>query len=327
MEITVPEVPTTTTPTAPEVPAAPAAAAPTDADLLAQATAALTKVMEPDADSAPPPPAAPEAPATTPAAEPPPAVDQDEKFARLFARVSGMEEQRRRESAELETLRARVAKADEIETLLTNAQQDPEALFSAIKWTPQVISAYMTAIARGEDPKAAAKAATVPAVVDTKLTALEAKLQQYEAALAQERQHREAAEANAKFPSLISGENAAKYPHTAAFFKEEPGDFAEALAGTIREARKLGRELTPEDALRSIEHFHATYYKRATRLSAPPAGVPGTQSASKPSPSPTTITNSTKPTTSAAVAADPNETDEQRMARAMAAVRDLMKAS
>lgn len=322
-----------TDPSTPELPAATAPAAtatetvstPEGGSLIEQAVA-VVKAARAEEEGAPAVAADPAAPVkepepVTPAApvqEPPAAVaDPDEKFAKLFARVSGIEAERQRERAEVEQLRAAAKRAEDYDQSFAAFKDDPEQLFKRVGWSPETISAYI----KGE--KAPAAQAAQMTAAERKLADMEAKLTALTTSLHQEREQAQVQTLRQQLPGLLAGPGATKYPTASTFFKEAPHEFADAVLGTVSASRTHGKELSYEEAAAAVENVISAHKKRFFPDSVSPGATSAptsTKPAGKPAP---TLTNAVTPAASSEPADHETESTESRMARAAAQIRAL----
>lgn len=317
-------------PTATPTPAAPASAEPT---LVEQAVAAAvaaraagptededTVVATPAAE-APPAPVVDtpkDVPTPVPAAPPTPAEDPDEKFARLFARVSGVEAERQKERAEVAQLRAEAARAKEYDDAFGKFREDPEQLFKRVGWSPETISAYI----KGE--KAPVQQAAAQTAVEAKLAAMEAHINNLTSQIAKEREQQTTTQLRSQLPVLLQGEHAAKFPTSAVFFRKAPHEFADAVMATVSQARTAGKELSYEEAATAVENVIRGHKERFAPEPAVSGGVSAPAS-TKSVPSTPTLTNATTPAASSTPSDPESEPLDSRLKRAEAQLRLLKR--
>jgi hypothetical protein len=258
------------------------------------------------AETAAPAPEAPTAPVVAPAVS-----EHEAKYAELFGRVSKMEQQKGVDQAELAQLRELAEDGKKHRSLKERARTNPEELFGEIGWDAKTITDYVTAAASGRPPVLSEVSA-----VEQKLKNLEQLIQKQQDELKQERAAAVVERTKAQLPTLLQQQAGDKpaYPVAKAYYAQAPHEFAEAVYTVAAQAQvQHGVALTWDEAAKAVEGVLAEQYKRfAPAVSAPvqPGGprlVP-------------TLTNAATARTAVA-AEDPNETDDSRMQRAIAALR------
>lgn len=290
-------------------------AAPASRDRVAEAIAAYNtaKAKRETPEAAPVTEPEPVVAPTEVAAPPPAAEPADEKYARLFERVSSMEVQRKAEAGEVETLRQKAKRADELEAKWSKWKEDPEQLFSSIGWDADTISAYIT----GDKTKV--KQQTALSETEQKIAALEKKLQERDEKEANDRarseQERQITTLRTQLPALLSGDGAKKMPNSARYFKGHGQEYADALIMTVQGSRANGKDLSFEEAAVAVENVIKA--QRQRHLSELDGSGEASAPVSKATPtSGPTLTNAL---TSPTHAVDPaKETADEKLQRAMA---------
>jgi len=289
-----PAAPVTPPPTAPE------GAAPADYHPSQDDAAGLAAYREVRAAQVPPDPdvpvsvPAPDAGAQ-PAAAPPAESAEDAKLAKIFNRISRLEDERNQATravqereAEVARLKERAAYADQYEKDLAEFREDPERFFTKIKWDRQTIEDY---IAHG--PR---KVDTAVAATERRTQELEARLAKFEKAEAERELANRREQYKAALPAQLAGKED-QYPHVFAFY-DKPHELAEALFGVMSEAyRGQNREMTPDETAAVLESTLASHAERLNRTrSKSPAGTnppnpPAPVGGPKPAPTPTLTNN------------------------------------
>lgn len=318
----------------PATPAAAAVTTPEAGSLIDQAVAAAVAAQKagPTEDDdtvviAEPEPVAEPAKAAEPAGAPlpvpdpaQPAVDSDEKLAKMFARISGIEAERQKERGELAALRVEAARAKEYDDSFAKFRSDPQQLFERVGWDAETISAYIKG-----DPTPVRQAAAETAA-EKKFAAMEARLTELTATIQKEREGQIIQQLRNQLPGLLQGPGADKFPTSAVFFRAAPHEFSDAVMATVSQARASGKELSYEEAATAVENVIRSHKER---FLPDPAGATGTKSApvsQKPAATAaTTLTNAATPAPSSQ-AVDPDaETPEARLKRAEAQLKLLKR--
>ena len=311
----------TTTPAAPAAPATPPPAAPTpdvpaadyhpsQDDAAGLAVYREVRGQPPvDADPARPTslPVSPDSDAAAKPHEAPAADPEDAKLARVFNRIERLETERNQaqraaqeREAEVARLKERAAFADQYEKDLAEFREDPERLFTKVKWDRQTIEDY---IANG--PR---KVDTVAAAAERRTQELEARLARFEKAEAERETANRREQFKADLPRQLAGKED-QYPYTHAFY-DKPAELADALFGVMAEAyRTQNREMTADETAAVLESTLASHFERLNRTrSKAPAGQtpnsPAPVGTPKPAPTPT-LTN----TSPAATRPPPTDSD------------------
>jgi hypothetical protein len=208
-----------------------------------QELAALAQMREAAKAAAPPAaPTAPEVPAPAATPEAPKAEPQDDfdaKAARYFNKVAALEKERDTARAELEQLRARAKRADELENAKT-----PEEYFKARGWGPEVLQDYIL-----NGPKAVA-----PEIVEVKSET--AKLREELAALRAERQQadqaRQIEQYKASIPAQLGDGHGLQY--LGAYYAGNKQEMADHVFNVMEAAyRKSGTQLSVLEAAKAID--------------------------------------------------------------------------
>jgi hypothetical protein len=252
-----------------------------------------------------------------PAAAPPADTSEDAKLAKIFNRISRLEDERNQATAavqardaELAKLKERAAYADQYEKDLSEFREDPERFFTKIKWDRQTIEDY---IANG--PR---KVDTAVAATERRTQELEARLAKFEKAEAERELAGRREQYKAALPNQLTGRED-QYPHLFAFY-DKPAELADALFGVMSEAyRTQNREMSADETAAVLESTLASHAERLNRTrSKSPAGTqspnPPAPVGTKPLPTPT-LTNTSPAATRTPTTDSDNDDDLLEIAK------------
>jgi hypothetical protein len=261
-----------------------------------QAMAAATEV-KPDPAALP----APEPEATTP---PPVPESEDEKIARIWGRISGLERERDAQKGEIESLRAKAARADALEAKIKGFHDDPEALFSEVAWDADKIRDYITH-GKAAPSIETQKVAKETADVRRELAELRSQLQQRDEAAAVE-------QAKGRILDQIKPE-AAGLPYLHAYY-DQPAEMANAIWQVISATYQQQKTvLSVPEAAKVVEKVLS---EQAQRFSRARSQSPGSSTAPAAKPVSPTLTN-TPAGSSTSKKSPEDSSDEENLAAAV----------
>lgn len=226
---------------------------------------------------------------------------------RAFSRLSELENATRTQQAELERLRARAARADELEA----QAKDPWEFLTKNGWDQDVLAEAVL--------KGGAAVGVRQAKAKTEIEQLREELAAERNARLQNETRDQVSRAKAGIPALVASK-ATELPYTSAYF-DSPEQMADAVYATVQAAAQDGRELTFLEAARAIEDELVRVEARVARgrSKKAPAAAPAPKA---PVPAPKTITNANS-AAPARTSEPESETFEPNFAGAVAAIRQL----
>lgn len=255
--------------------------------------------VEPKPDPAALPVPDPEA--TTP---PPVPESEDEKIARIWGRISGLEKERDAQKSENEALRAKAARADALEAKIRGFHDDPEALFTEVKWDADKIRDYIT------------NGTKAPSLETQRVAKDTAELRkELEQLRAEGRQRDEAAQVEAAKAQILDQlkPEVEALPYLHAYY-EKPGELANAvwqvISATYQQQKTV---LSVPEAAKVVERVLA---EQAQRFSRARSQTPGSSTAPAPKPVSPTLTN-TPPGSSNSKKSPEDSSDEENFASAV----------
>lgn len=271
------------------------------------ATDAPAQVEQPKVEAAQEKPTEP----AKPAAEPP--ADEDAKMARVFNRISRLEDELATARREAEQNRADADRGRKREEAFKKFKEDPKALFDEVGWDHETIRDFVI-----NGPKATK---VEQAGLTREQQTLADEVKALKAQLESERHGQQMAAAKARIPELLKPE-ADKYPTMFTYF-ESPTEMAETLFGVMAQAQQDQKTVSLSDAAASVEKVLADQAKRFSRARSE------TQESSTPAPAskPATPTLTTIPSGSVTPPSKSLDdmTDAERMAAAIATMRPARK--
>lgn len=255
-------------------------------------------------------PADPNAPNALPVPEPehttPPTVPEgeDEKIARIWGRISGLEKERDAQRAENEALRAKAARADALEAKIRGFHDDPEALFTEVKWDADKIRDYIT------NGKTAPSLETQRVAKDT--ADVRKELEELRGELRQRDQASQVERAKVQILDELKPA-AASLPYLHAYY-EKPGEMADAVWGVINATYQQQKTvLSVADAAKVVEKVLT---EQAQRFSRARSQTPGSSTAPAAKPVSPTLTN-TPPGSSNSKKSPEDSSDEENFQTAV----------
>jgi hypothetical protein len=252
---------------------------------------------KPDAPALP----APEPEPTTP---PPVPEAEDEKIARIWGRISGLEKERDAQKGEIESLRAKAARADALEAKIKGFHDDPEALFSEVAWDADKIRDYITH-GKAAPSIETQRVAKETADVRRELTELRMQLQQRDEAAAVE-------QAKGRILDQIKPE-APSLPYLHAYY-DQPAEMANAIWQVISATYQQQKTvLSVPEAAKVVEKVLS---EQAQRFSRARSQSPGSSTAPAAKPVSPTLTN-TPAGSSTSKKSPEDSSDEENLAAAV----------
>lgn len=319
----------------PQTPAAPAADYSPEQDTAAAVSQLKAARVEAAAQAAAtvtgqPAVEAPAAPAAAVVVDPVAApVAEDDKYAKLFERVSASE----RKHAELERtsaakdaeLAARDARLTEYDALFANAATDPEQIFRKIGWKPETIADYLTN----------GKTAVSPQVVsmEQKIAQLEAKLNEVTTGQKKQTYEQQVATFKSQIPAQLK-ESADKFPHLHTYF-DTSAEMADQVFAVIETSFNQSKvQLTVAEAAAAVEKVLSEQAQRLSRARSQGGSPAAAQLSAVPDPSAPaaakkpvpTLTNHANPGSTLPFNPESN-TDDQNRDQAAAILRAARKAA
>lgn len=244
---------------------------------------------------------APDPEVTTPTPVP---ESEDEKIARIWGRISGLEKQRDAQKGEIEALRAKAERADALEAKIRGFHDDPEALFTEVKWDADKIRDYIT------NGKAAPSLETQRVAKDT--ADVRQQLEQLRTELRQRDEVATIERAKVQILDQIKPE-AAALPYLHAYY-DKPGEMADAVWGVINATYQQQKTvLSVTDAAKVVERV---LVEQAQRFSRARSQAPGSSTAPAPKPVSPTLTN-TPPGSSSSKKSPEESSDEENFQTAV----------
>lgn len=244
---------------------------------------------------------APDPEVTTPTPVP---ESEDEKIARIWGRISGLEKERDAAKGEIESLRAKAARAAELEAKIRGFHDDPEALFTEVAWDADKIRDYIT------NGKKAPSLETQRVAKDT--ADVRQQLEQLRGELRQRDEVMQIERAKVQILDQIKPE-AASLPYLHAYY-DKPGELADAVWGVINATYQQQKTvLSVTDAAKVVERV---LVEQAQRFSRARSQAPGSSTAPATKPVSPTLTN-TPPGSSSSKKSPEESSDEENFQTAV----------
>lgn len=237
----------------------------------------------------------------------------DHKLARVFNRISRLEDDLKSARGETDGLKARAARADELEAEKALFLKDPEKFFKGYGWDQDTIRDYVVNGPKALKPEVAQQR--------SETQELRKQLDDLKNERRAEADAKQVAEAKLRIPAMLKPDEA-KFPTLHSYY-DEPGELADAIYGVINAGYQQQKTvLTVHEAAEAVEKVLSAQAKRFSRARSKEP-EPSTKQPATKQPSPT-LTN-VPPATSNPPKQEEESEDSDNFAAALAVYKQRAK--